>query len=151
MGGFKQLLKVKDEAYARASEQLKVDEGFRKYPYKDTVGKLTVGYGRNLDDVGISDPEALILLDHDLQAAGMELIKTFPFVAGLDVPRQAALLNMAFNLGINRLRGFKKMWMAIAEGDYLIASDEMLDSKWAKQVGERANRLAAIMRNGETA
>ena len=130
-------------------EQVKRHEGLRLKPYKDTVGKLTIGYGRNLDDVGISKDEAEMMLLHDLAIARDELIRRYPIVLELNKPRQEALTNMCFNMGIARLSKFKKMWEAIARNDFNWAADEMLDSLWADQVGKRAEELSDIMATGE--
>ena len=130
-------------------EQLKEHEGFRSKPYLCTAGKLTIGYGRNLDDVGISKDEAEELLMNDIRAATQELVRAYPFVDELDSVRFNCLVNMCFNLGISRLSKFKKMWAAIEAKQYRRASEEMLDSKWAKQVGVRAEELAYQMLTGE--
>lgn len=127
---------------------LKRDEGMRLRPYRDTVGKLTIGYGRNLDDRGITAEEAEMMLQHDLATAERECAISFDWFAALDDARQSVLVNMAFNLGLSRLRGFGVMLACVREGDYAQAAEEMLRSKWAKQVGGRADRLAAQMRYG---
>ena len=127
--------------------QLERHEGLRLKPYRDTVGKLTVGYGRNLDDVGITPEEAELMLDNDIDAAEKHL-KTVDEYNGLDPVRQAVICNMAFNLGFYGLMAFRKMWKAIARKDYTEASKQMLDSLWARQVGYRADELAQIMRSG---
>jgi len=130
-------------------EQLKRHEGFRSKPYLCTAGKTTIGYGRNLDDVGITKDEAETLLKHDINTAIAQLIARYPFVDNLDTVRFDCLINMCFNLGITRLSKFKKMWAAIEQGSYRRASEEMMDSKWAKQVGLRAEELAYQMLTGE--
>ncbi len=122
------------------------DEGVRNYPYKDTVGKLTIGVGRNLDDVGISKDEAYLMLDNDIQRTSDSLDKNLPWWKTLDEVRQRVILNMAYNLGINSLLGFKNTLAAIQAGRYNDAADGMLASKWATQVGARATRLADMMR-----
>ncbi|WP_208855193.1 glycoside hydrolase family protein [Marinobacter algicola] len=127
--------------------QLERHEGLRLKPYLDTVGKLTVGYGRNLEDVGISRDEADFMLDNDIDQVERQL-NTVDEYQGLDPIRQAVLANMAFNLGFRGLMGFKNMWAAIANQDWQSAAREMLSSKWAKQVGDRAVELAFIMRTG---
>mgnify|MGYP003145046955 CR=1 FL=1 len=129
--------------------QLERHEGLRLKPYRDTVGKLTVGYGRNLDDVGITPEEAELMLDNDIDAAEKHL-KTVDEYNGLDPIRQAVICNMAFNLGFYGLMAFRKMWKAIARKDYTEAAKQMLDSLWARQVGYRADELAQIMRTGVT-
>lgn len=127
---------------------LKRDEGFRKYPYKDTAGLLTVGYGRNLEEVGISEEEAEILLKNDASIAIAECHKLFPAFMLYDSARQDALANMMFNLGYSKLSKFKKMIEAIKHADWGTASYEALNSKWAKQVGERAERIAKLIKSG---
>lgn len=127
--------------------QLERHEGLRLKPYRDTVGKLTVGYGRNLDDVGITPEEAELMLDNDIDAAEKHLL-TVDEYNELDPIRQAVICNMCFNLGFYGLMAFRKMWKAIARKDYSEAAKQMLDSLWARQVGYRADELAQIMRTG---
>lgn len=124
------------------------DEGIRLRPYRDSVGKLTIGIGRNLDDVGISSDEAMYLCRNDVAAALADLDKALPWWRELDEVRQRALANMAFNLGIVRLLGFRNTLAALRAGRYADAADGMLASKWAGQVGPRAARLAAMIRTG---
>jgi len=130
-------------------DQLIIHEGVELKPYKDTLGILTIGIGRNLEDRGISEDEARYLCLNDIEIVERELASNFAIVDGLDPARQLVIADMAFNLGVPRLRGFAKMWLAIERGDYNAAAEEMLDSKWARQVGQRAQRLAETMRTGE--
>lgn len=130
-------------------EQLKHDEGLRLKPYRCTADKLTIGYGRNLDDVGISADEAEYLFANDIKEAESELRHTFPWFEELTAVRQDVLVNMRFNLGLTRLLGFKKFLKAVELGNYETAADEMLSSFWAEQVGDRAKRLAHLMRGSE--
>jgi lysozyme len=130
-------------------EELIRDEGLRLKPYRDTVGKLTIGVGRNLDDVGITKDEAMHLLECDIRRVKDDLDHALSWWRGLDDVRQRVLVNMAFNLGITRLMGFKNTLAAMRAGNYVDAAKGMLDSKWAKQVGERATRLAAMMVEGD--
>jgi len=129
-------------------ELLKRHEGFRKHPYLCTAGKLTVGYGRNLEAVGISEDEATYLLERDVMWA-MAHLRREPYWAGLNEPRQAVLINMVFNLGWAGFSKFRRMLDNVRAGDYGSAAEEMLDSTWAEQVKGRARELAAIMRTGE--
>lgn len=129
-------------------QQLIRHEGMRKFPYRCSAGKLTIGVGRNIEDRGISEHEAMYLLQNDIDECKREVSAVFPTAEKLDQARYNVILNMCFNIGISRLKGFQKMWDAIREGDYEQASIEMLDSKWAKQVGPRAKELAEIMRHG---
>lgn len=130
------------------ANQLVIDEGLRLKPYQDTVGKWTIGVGRNLDDVGISKPEAMMLLGADIDAACAALDKSLPWWRGMSDARQQVLANMCFNLGIERLLGFKNTLAAMQAGRYDEAANGMLASKWALQVGQRARRLADMMKKG---
>lgn len=124
------------------------DEGLRLKPYRDTAGKLTIGVGRNLDDIGITDAEARVLLANDLQQVWNDLRVDCPWHFKLDAARDAALCNMCFNLGITRLLTFTKMLAALKAGDWQTAHDEALASTWARQVGQRAERIAATFKSG---
>ena len=124
-------------------------EGLRLKPYKCTAGKLTIGYGRNLDDVGISQAESDMLFERDFAKAEAEvrrLCKEFNIdCENLIEQRFYVLTDMMFNLGYGNLSKFKKMLTALSKGDYRAAAKEMLDSQWAKQVGNRAIKLSAMM------
>lgn len=132
----------------KLEEQLINDEGFMSKPYKDTVGKVTIGYGRNLDDVGISRSEAYAMLQNDIIKVRSELMVKLPFFKSLTDGRQNALLNMAFNMGTNGLLKFKNTLKLIEEKNFEQASIEVLKSKWASQVGSRANRISLQIKNG---
>ena len=135
-------------------EEIARDEGTgpmvrgRHLSYTDTVGKTTIGYGRNLTDNGLSSREAFTLLEHDIDEAIADLSATYPWFARLDGVRQRALVNMRFNLGPHRFRQFRQTLAATEAGDYRTASTQMLKSKWAGQVGQRAVRLARMMATG---
>ncbi len=131
------------------TEQLKRHEGIRNKPYKDTVGKLTIGIGRNLDDVGLSDDEIEYLLQNDIRRAIEDAKKAVKTFDSLTLSRQAVVANMVFNLGLSRFLGFKNTIAAIERGDYKTASEGMLASLWAKQVGKRATELAKLMEDGQ--
>lgn len=124
-------------------EMIKRHEGFRQYPYKCTAGKLTIGYGRNLEDVGISKAEAEYLLDMDLDKHTEELDKVITWAVPKDV--YAVLVDMHYNLGHERFMQFRKMLECLKKLDFKGAAKEMLESKWAKQVPNRAAELASIM------
>jgi lysozyme len=128
--------------------QLMQDEGLRLKPYKDSVGKLTIGIGRNLDDNGISKEEAIYLMQNDINAVQKSL-NQFPWFTGLDLVRQDVVTNMVFNLGLPRFLCFKNMIEALRNKDYKKASEEMLASTWATQVKRRAFNLAQMMKTGE--
>lgn len=129
-------------------QQLIRHEGLRLKPYKCSAGKLTIGVGRNLDDNGITEAEAMYLLQNDIISCMREVDTQFPEAKNLDLKRYNVIINMCFNIGAVRLRGFKKMWIAIAGEDYKEAAKQMLDSKWARQVGKRAIELSETMRTG---
>ncbi len=132
----------------RLTEQLIRDEGMRLKPYQDTVGKWTIGVGRNLTDRGITQTEAIAMLNRDIDVADLECRANLPWFDTLDQVRQGVLVNMAFNLGISRLMQFKNTLALVQAHDYEAASIQMLQSKWAEQVGNRALRLADQMRRG---
>jgi lysozyme len=134
------------ELYQILEEQLERHEGLRLKPYRDTVGKLTIGIGRNLDDVGISEEEARAMLKNDIDRAKVIPAKYVENFASLPKIKQAALINMCFNLGERGFSNFRRMIAAISAGEFETAAAEMLNSRWATQVGNRANELANIMR-----
>ena len=128
-------------------EQLILHEGLKLKPYRCTAGKLTIGVGRNLDDKGISKEEALFLLRNDIHEV-MDALEKHEWYLALDPIRQKVVIDMAYNLGVGGLLKFRKMIAALERGDYEGAADQMLDSRWAEQVGMRATRLAEMMRSG---
>lgn len=130
--------------------QLMRHEGLKLRPYRDTVGKLTIGIGRNLDDVGISLVEAQVLCDNDIaRAYGWLTVEYREWFPALNAPRQVAIVNMVFNLGPHRFSDFHDTIAALASGRYARAAEHMLASTWARQVGSRATELAAMVRTGE--
>ena len=144
-------------------------EGIVLEPYKDSLGISTIGIGRNLEGRGIDDyelmhmnktleeivanglteEEAYYLCNNDIDIVEQELVKQKPIVMDLNETRQMCLVDMGFNLGVPRLMKFKNMWEAIERQDFEWAGAEMLNSRWAKQVGRRADNLAKAMENGE--
>lgn len=124
-------------------------ESIRLFPYKDSVGKLTIGVGRCLDTNGISKAEALAMLDNDVARVVAECRAAFSWFDFIGEARQHVIASMAFNLGIGGLKEFVKMLAAVARGDYEAAANEMKLSKWAAQVKDRAVELAAMMRDGD--
>ncbi len=125
-------------------------EGCKLEPYYDSEGIQTIGVGRNLTrKPAISYPEAMLMLDNDIEGAEQDLANAYPWLVSKDDGvRHDVLVNMVFNLGIYRFKGFKKMIAAYEVDDYITAAKEMLDSKWARQVGQRANELARMMLTG---
>lgn len=127
---------------ANMYDQIKKHEGFRSKPYKCIAGKTTIGWGRNLDDVGISKEEAEILLNNDISRAHASVEKIFvdPNII-FHGESYIALVDMMFNLGETRFRGFKKMIKAIEDGDWEEAANQAKDSKWYNQVGKRGKTI----------
>lgn len=136
----------------RLRELLIKHEGLRLMPYEDTKGKLTIGVGRNLDDVGISEIEAMGLLTNDIGRVEREAASHISVFNQLSVVRQDVVLSMIFNLGLAGFMEFKKMNAAMCAGNFNSAAKEMLDSKWAKDVGQvRSSELATMMVNDKYA
>lgn len=127
--------------------QLVLHEGLKLKPYTDTVGKLTIGVGRNLTDKGISTEEATSLLNHDINECLSDL-HTFAWFMRLDAVRQRALIDLRFNLGPSRFRGFRNMLAALEKGDPLTAAAHLQDSAWFGQVGQRGPRLVKMLGDG---
>jgi lysozyme len=134
--------------YHSIEEQIATHEGFRSKPYRCPAGKLTIGYGRNIEDSGISSSEAFVMLKNDIKDAEKVCVKMFPKWELFDIKRRWALIDMAFNLGESRFRGFKRMIAAINRDDWKIAAKEAMDSKWYVQVGLRAKFVVAQIREG---
>jgi len=133
----------------KVKEQLLRHEGLKLKPYRCPAGKLTIGVGRNLDANGISQKEAFVLLENDILRCESELVSHIPIAySGLNETRKSVLLNMCFNLGISGLLEFKNTLAFIGAGDYERAANNMLASRWAKQVGRRAVELSELMRKG---
>lgn len=129
-------------------ELIKAHEGYSAVPYRDTVGILTVGYGRNLEDVGINEQEADRLLRNDVYGLERSILNLIPKYYALSDNRRSVIVNMAFNLGIPRFSQFIKTIDYINRGLFAEASIEMLDSKWSRQVKGRAKYLSEMMRRG---
>ena len=132
----------------RFIKQMRFHEGVRNKVYKDHLGIETIGVGRNLVARGLSDEEVDYLLTNDITIVENELDNGLSWWRDLDEVRQRALADLAFNMGLPRLHGFVKMLDALQRRDYHAAADELLDSKYAKQVGERSNRVAEMIRTG---
>jgi len=127
--------------YERLLEALKRHEGLKLKAYRCTSGKLTIGFGRNLEDKGISESEAEIMLMNDIQEFQSKL-KNFKWFNQLSDARKEVIINMAFNLGLGGLLKFKKTIELIEQKDFEGASKQMLESRWASQVGKRAKELS---------
>ena len=150
-------------------KMIAIHEGIVLNVYQDHLGIDTVGIGRNLQDRGITDgelsfinktmdevyenglteEEAYYLCMNDIAIVEKELLANKPVVNQLNAVRQMVLIDMAFNMGVPRLMAFKNMWLAIEKVNYQLANEEMIDSRWAGQVGSRAMKLSLAMKNGE--
>ena len=127
---------------------LKHHEGFRGRPYIDTMGRQTIGYGHNLDALPLTQQQGDALLLEDVRIHANHLAKSRPIVLALDPVRYAALVDMAFNLGVSGVLGFKHMWDYIEQGDWENAGLAALNSRWAAQVGFRAEEIAEMLLTG---
>lgn len=114
-------------------------EGLRLEPYRDSVGKITIGYGRNLDDKGIRQGEAEFMLRNDVQDA-LKDARTLPYWDHIGPVRQMVIADMVFNMGLTKLRGFVNMNLALEHQDYNAAAFELKDSKYYR---DRATHLRA--------
>nr|BAR33241.1 glycoside hydrolase family 24 [uncultured Mediterranean phage uvMED] len=132
-----------------AKQMLKRHEGLRLTVYDCTAGKKTIGYGRNLEDRGITEKEAEQLLDNDIQAIEAQLRNSFTFYGSLSDPRKAVLIDLTFNIGLAGVKGFKKMCSALEKQDYTEAKTQLLDSRYARQVPNRAKELAQLLEGTE--
>ena len=132
-------------------EMLRRHEGVRDKVYLCSAGYETIGVGRNIseDGLGLSEDEINFLLNNDIKRVREELTEEYYWFAGLDEARQDAMIDISFNLGQTRLRGFVKSLEALAREDFDTAADEFMDSKWSEQVGDRAVEVTEIIRTGE--
>lgn len=135
--------------FVSAIQLLTLHEGVRRFPYRDSVGKLTIGIGFNLDDEGLYPEEMEFILENRLNKVYSLAIKEFDSFRQLGFVRQMVIVDMLYNMGPSRVKGFKRMWAAIDKKDYQLAAKEMLDSKWARQVHGRADRLALMMETNQ--
>jgi len=136
----------------RLIKMLKRHEGVKSHAYKCSAGKVTVGVGRNIDEnggIGLTDSEIDMLLANDIKRVDQELTDRFSWYRNLDSVRREAMIDIAFNLGITKLLGFKKALAAMESGDYYWASTEFNASRWAEQVGYRAEELCDMIETGE--
>ena len=127
-------------------ESIKRHEGLRLKPYRCTSQKTTIGFGRNIEDVGINKTEALFMLNTDIENCKQEAEMNFWFYENLNQDRKDVVVEMIFNLGLPRFLKFKKLIIALEDQEWDNAADEMLDSRWHVQVGQRAVTLSNKMR-----
>jgi len=132
-------------------EMIKRHEGVKPKVYLCSAGYETIGVGRNISEsgLGLSDDEIDYLLANDIERVKGELSDTYFWFTAMNEVRQEAMIDICFNLGLTRLRGFVKALTAMSREQFDIAADEFMDSKWAKQVGMRATRVTEMIRTGE--
>jgi lysozyme len=132
-------------------EMLKRHEGVRSHVYLCSAGYETIGVGRNISKsgMGLSDDEVDYLLENDIARVIKELSSEYPWFNDLDDVRKDAMIDISFNLGATRLRGFQKALAAMEVADYTLAAKEFLDSKWSRDVKGRAHELASMIETGE--
>lgn len=136
-----------DTDLRRLKKLLEVHEGNKKFPYVDSVGKITIGIGHNLTDLGLSQAQVCSLLDDDVKNTLDFLDSRCPWFNDLDSVRQIAIADMTFNL-MGKLLDFKGMIAALVAKDWDGAADHLLGSLFARQVGQRAQDLARMIRTG---
>ena len=132
-------------------EMLKRHEGVRSHVYLCSAGYETIGVGRNISKsgMGLSDDEVNYLLENDILRVLKELSSEYPWFNDLDDVRKDAMIDISFNLGATRLRGFRRALAAMEVADHTLAAKEFLDSKWSRDVKGRAHELASMIETGE--
>ena len=129
----------------KLKNQLILHEGLELKSYTCSAGYVTLGVGRNVEELGITEDEARYLLDNDILRVSKELDNAMPWWREMSEVRQRVVVDMVFNLGISRFLNFRKAINAMQEQDWEEAAAQMLDSRWADQVGQRSHRLAKAM------
>ena len=132
-------------------DMLKRHEGVKSHVYLCSAGYETIGAGRNISKsgMGLSEDEVDYLLENDIVRVIKELSSEYPWFRGLDDVRKDAMIDISFNLGATRLRGFRRALAAMDAADYKTASLEFLDSKWSRDVKGRSTELAYMIEMGE--
>jgi len=138
-------------SYDKLIETLRRHEGVEHTVYEDTMGIKTIGVGRNLESVGLSDEEIDMLLINDIERTKGLMDTYLPWWSKLDEIRQEALINFVFNVGIGTAQKFKNAMKQLEAGNYEESADEFLDSAWAKQVKGRAIEVTDMIRTGNRA
>ena len=132
-------------------EMLRLHEGVRYKVYLCSEGYETIGVGRNISEggLGLSKDEVDFLLVNDIKRVQDELTRNFSWLLDLNEARRAAMVDICFNLGLTRLRSFANALEAMSYGQYEIAANEFMDSRWSQQVGNRAVEVTEMIRTGE--
>lgn len=150
------MLTLTDEQYEFCENMIIQDEGFRSFPYKDTEGEWTIGFGSNMSNImhmlpyfarrGITKIQALEWLHRDINNALTDIGRTLPWVNDLEPAQKIALINMCYNLGLEKLLGFKNFLHSLENLDIDLAIKELYNSKWATQVKTRADRISVLLK-----
>ena len=127
---------------------LELNEGLKLKPYVDTVGKVTIGLGRNLTDRGITRAEAFMMARTNVEEEIQNLLLSDAYITLMDPVRQAAVIDLAYNLGISKWRQFRRTRDHLAAGEYELAAEDLMDSKWFRQVGLRGPRIVKMIVTG---
>ena len=132
-------------------EMLRLHEGVRYKVYLCSEGYETIGVGRNISEggLGLSKDEVEFLLVNDIKRVQDELTRNFSWFLDLNEARRDAMVDICFNLGLTRLRSFANALEAMSYGQYEIAANEFMDSRWSQQVGNRAVEVTEMIRTGE--
>lgn len=133
----------------KTAEILKRHEGVRRFPYFCPANQITVGAGRNIQQIPFSDDEIELMLSNDIKRVTDELDKTFPWFQYLEGARRDAFICIGYNLGINRLLSFKKALKSMSSGDWENSAYHFRDSRWSAQVGHRATELTQMIQTNK--
>ena len=133
----------------RLQKQLVIHEGLELKPYRCSADKLTIDVGRNIQEVGITEEEAMVLLANDIARCAGECTREFPWFLDLTPLRKEAVINLVFNMGMATFKKFKKTIAYLEAGNFELAGTELLDSNYARQVGQRSQDVANMLADGE--
>ena len=135
----------------KLTQMLKRHEGVRSHVYLCSAGYETLGVGRNISEsgLGLTEDEIDFLLINDITRVKQELTDAYFWFPALNEARQDAMIDICFNLGLTRLRGFVNALEAMSREQFDVAADEFMDSRWSQQVGNRAVEVTEMIRTGE--
>lgn len=130
-------------------DHIKSNEGFRAKPYFDSKGFITIGYGRNLQAVGISKKTAQIMLEEDISKCKKQLVKHYPWYLERKYNVQVVMIDMCYGLGFYGLAKFKNMLAALLAENYVLAAEELLNSPYGEDLPNRSQRNADLITGGK--
>jgi lysozyme len=152
---FLQAIYKRETMYEELKEEIKLHEGFVPKTYSDSLGKKTIGYGHLCvepeqwdDDKEYTKEELELVFEKDFEEA-LKNAESLIDSRSINQIAKQVIIEMVFQLGIGGVGKFKKMWEALDREDYLLASTEMLDSRWAKQTPARCGKLSGKMRSSK--